>query len=106
MKDASYSGLICRGFCKFYKEGKEDLYCGGYNILKKNLTVEEIQLFSSLLSQKPSFEGLRSSTAFFKEFICERCAFQSDGCDFIEGLPSPPCGGYVLIVGLINFFYS
>lgn len=106
MKEDRYSKLICKGYCMFFKEGKEELYCGGYKVLKDSLTLGEIQLFSTLLNQKSYDENSQDLDFHGQEFICKNCSFQLDGCDFRQGLPSPPCGGFIFIKKLISFFQS
>jgi hypothetical protein len=34
--------------------------------------------------------------------VCEQCDFLADGCDFRQGLDSPPCGGYTVIEHLLR----
>lgn len=101
MKDPDYTGIICRGFCTFYKEGKEELHCGGYEILRRALTPAELEGLSSLcpcgdtlkLQIPPEEEEMR-------RLVCETCAFVIDGCDYRQDRSAPPCGGYHLLRAL------
>ena len=98
MKKNNYTDIICRRFCRFYKGGREELTCGTYNFLLRNLTAGELK--SSVLSVKsragfPLDEELRA-------LACEQCDFLADGCDFRAGLDSPPCGGYAIIEQLLR----
>lgn len=94
MKEGDYTEIICKGFCKFYKEGKEEVHCGGYELLRDCLTVKELKL---LIHGIPDEYYSGTVEDKFTEFICKKCAFETDGCDFREGLDSPPCGGYIII---------
>ncbi|MFO0753601.1 MAG: hypothetical protein U0411_09795 [Thermodesulfovibrionales bacterium] len=98
MKEPGYTALICKGFCAFYKEGKEELQCGGYEILRRALTRAELEKVSSLCPcgdalkrQIPPEEEEMSSR------VCGSCAFALDGCDYREDRSAPPCGGYQLL---------
>lgn len=90
MKQEDYTEVICKGFCSFYKEGKEELLCGTYRFLRDNFTPDE-------LAEVP--EGIEpdfSEDAWLRDSICSKCDFLTDGCDYREGNPPPPCGGYVV----------
>jgi hypothetical protein len=74
---------VCEKLCAFYKPGKsEELKCGTFLFLKRNLTTREVR------------EAAREA--------CEQCDFLADGCDFRQGLDSPPCGGYTVIEHLLR----
>ncbi len=103
MKEKKYVEFICKGFCKFYKEGKEELHCSGYELLKNNLTIKELTMLSDYMTKTPSAEFLDD---ILVEFICSKCEFQTDGCDFREGLESPPCGGYIIISRIHRQLYK
>jgi len=103
LKDNSYAGLICKVFCSFYKEGKEDLCCGTYQFLKKNLTPVELR---SVIELSRVVEHPRTC-AFaadeeIKKLVCCKCDFLVDGCDFREDGSNPPCGGYIIIEALLK----
>jgi len=96
MKKNAYTDLICKGFCSFYKEGKEELTCGTYDFLERNLTLKELEAAVLGLDKTPDY----SSDEYIMRVICSRCAFLEGDCDFRLGLDSPACGGYVIIESL------
>ena len=103
MKELIYSDIICRGFCSFFKEGKDDILCGGYKLLMDNLTPNELEQLTRLVDR---VEGLKKQippddeTLF--ELVCSRCDFYIDGCDYRQDRSGPPCGGFILIEKLIK----
>lgn len=98
MKKSKYTELVCEGFCKFYKEGKEELTCGAYNFLAEGFTPEDLASKIHAIKKEADF----SCDEEIKKIICEHCEFLVDGCDFREGLDSPPCGGYAILEGLFS----
>lgn len=102
MKEALFTELICRKFCSFYKEGKEELTCETYNFLVRNLTKGEL---GSLIEGMSKTIDL-SSDDFIKGTICNSCEFFKNDCDFRAGLASPPCGGYVILENLRRWLYQ
>lgn len=98
MKRGKHTELVCEGFCKFYKEGKEELTCGTYNFLAEKFTPEALEAKIQAIKKKTDF----SHDEEIKKIICEQCEFFVDGCDFREGLDSPPCGGYAVVEWLFN----
>ncbi len=103
MKDKDYTGIICKGFCSFYKEGKDDLCCGAYLFLKKNLTLRELHsvLELSKMDERP-LEYVSPADEEIKRLACDKCDFLVDGCDFREDGSHPPCGGYSIIEMLLK----
>lgn len=97
MKEEGYTEIICKRFCRFYKKDKEEIHCGGYELLKGHLTVNELKL---LVHDMYATTYSRTTQDKFIEFICKKCIFESDGCDFREGFDSPPCGGYIILTRL------
>ncbi len=98
MKTDKYTELICKGFCSFYKAGKEEMACETYNFLASKFTPETLV---------PSTQEIKAASDFscdmeIKKNICARCDFLIDGCDFREGLGSIPCGGYAIVEWLIK----
>ncbi len=103
MKVKEYTDAICKEFCTFYKEGKEDLLCGSYRFLKENLTMRELRALSALLENTRKSSAADSSLdEEIKELVCNKCAFLRDGCDFRESRSGPPCGGYILLTKIID----
>lgn len=98
MKTGAFTELICKGFCSFYKEGKEELTCETYNFLARNLTVGELRMAVQGMDKTPDL----SFDDNIRRVICCRCDFLKEGCDFRGGRRSPPCGGYVIIENLLK----
>lgn len=98
MKEKEFTDIICRTFCRFYKGGKEEMQCGTYLYLKEHYTPEALR---SLLEQVPSAPDLTHDREI-RDRICRSCEFLVDGCDFREGIDSPPCGGY----GIIEYLFA
>lgn len=96
MKEPRFTELICKGFCSFYREGKEEMTCETYNFLTRNLTVSELEGLIHGISKTPDL----SFDDYIKSNICSRCEFLKEDCDFRAGKHSPPCGGYVVIESL------
>ncbi|MEW6117074.1 MAG: hypothetical protein AB1553_09265 [Nitrospirota bacterium] len=99
MKDEGYVELICKGFCRFYKEGKEELHCGTYVFLRNNLTAAELHSLLKLF--KPPAPEFSKDSAI-KEMVCDKCDFLVDGCDFRDNESGPPCGGYAILEKLLS----
>lgn len=96
MKEDAYTELICKGFCSFYREGKEELTCETYNFLVRNLTEGELRGMIQGIERTPDL----SCDDYIKDVICGKCDFLEGDCDFRGGRVSPPCGGYVIIESL------
>lgn len=101
MKKAAYTELICKGFCSFYREGRDELTCETYNFLARNLTASELKSLIHGISKTPDL----SFDDYIKNTICIRCEFLKEDCDFRAGKQSPPCGGYVVIEKLLRTYY-
>jgi hypothetical protein len=112
MKAKIYTEIICKGFCKYYKEGKEELHCNGYVFLRNNFTPYELKILldiknviarSGATKQSPHLE-IASPLALndrldeeLKNLICAKCDFFIDECDYTDNHAGPPCGGYIII---------
>lgn len=92
--------LVCKRYCSFYKpDGPEERQkCGTYEFLSRNLTEREL---SHLAIVAPEGIDLSADTSI-KAMVCEQCEFLKDGCDFRDGVDSPPCGGYALMEFLLK----
>lgn len=90
-KDMLHTELICKRFCSFYKGGKEELQCQTYRYIRSNVPERLLHDLPEELTPDFSVDG------WIKEEICNHCDFLIDGCDYREGNPSPPCGGYVVV---------
>jgi len=108
MKDKIYTEIICKGFCKYYKEGKEELHCNGYVFLRDNLTPHELttmldnsaterQNKRATVCRTAALPHSRTKDEELKNLVCKRCDFFIDGCDYIDNQSVPPCGGYLII---------
>jgi hypothetical protein len=103
MKETAYNNVICRSFCSFYKEGKESIVCGGYKLLKNQLTLAELQLVAGQISRTEGIsKEIPPENKMLAELVCRQCDFLIDGCDFAENRSGPPCGGYIFIERLIS----
>ena len=98
MKEDNYTEIICRRFCRYYKEGKEELTCGTYNFLARTLTLNELMNKSRAAMAEPDF----SADKEILKAVCEECDFFRDGCDFRGGIKAPPCGGYTIVEWLLK----
>ncbi|HXX58081.1 MAG TPA: hypothetical protein VEI96_08790 [Thermodesulfovibrionales bacterium] len=98
MKTALYRELICKGFCPFHKDGRDDLTCGTYNFLERILTARELEREVRQIRAVPDLLGDRS----IRRLICGNCDFLTDGCGFREGTDSRPCGGFTIVEWLMR----
>ncbi|MBV6340334.1 hypothetical protein [Candidatus Magnetobacterium casense] len=96
MKDKGYTELICKPFCTFYTEGKESIQCGTYLYVRDRVPPERLSALVSAVEGGNTF----LDDTFIKEAICRQCDFLEDGCDYRDGLNSPPCGGYRVVEAL------
>jgi hypothetical protein len=95
--------IVCRGFCSFYKNGKnESPKCGTYDFLAENLSTDELREAALAAIRHMDY----SLDKEIRHMICERCAFFADGCDFRRSRRSPPCGGYIIIERLFKQRYQ
>jgi hypothetical protein len=98
MKDCRYTETICQDFCTYYKEGKEELKCGGYSFLASALTSRELAGLSSAIRYKDALKlSVPEGNAILCDAVCKKCDFLIDGCDYRDNGSAPPCGGYILI---------
>jgi hypothetical protein len=89
---------VCERHCKFYKPGrKEDLKCGALQFLSRNLSRGEL----GHVSRGTGPHDL-SRDEEIRAMVCSRCEFLVDGCDFRDGLPSPPCGAYSVVESMLK----
>lgn len=110
MKDKIYTDIICKGFCKYYKEGKEELHCNGYIFLRDNFTSYELKIM--LNSPSPPLKLREGRGELYQKdlkyeipdkdeelisLVCKQCNFFIDECDYTDNRTGPPCGGYIII---------
>ncbi len=94
LKENRYTDLIWRGFCSFFREGKEKLRCGTYRYLQSTYSSQQILSLIDGIVEGPDY----SFDDSIRETVCrEWCDFLIDGCDFRDAKDSPPCGGYMVI---------
>jgi hypothetical protein len=98
MKQDRYTDIICKRFCQFYNEGKEELQCGTYMYLQKLFSAEDLESSLEDIPKTPSL----TEDELIRELVCNKCDFLVDGCDFRDDRNSPPCGGYIIIEHLIK----
>ncbi|MBF0567291.1 MAG: hypothetical protein HQK95_00345 [Nitrospirae bacterium] len=94
MKDELHTQLICKGFCEFYSEGKDSMLCKAYEAVRDAIPVERLQ---EILEKSQTTSPTFAFDTFIRGHICAECDFRVDGCDYADGLNSPPCGGYKVI---------
>jgi hypothetical protein len=98
VKRDDYTDIICKRFCTFYKSGKEELTCGTYDFISRNLTPGELTSVVRGIPSLPDF----SFDEKIRVLACGKCDFVADGCDFREGMDAPPCGGYAIAEWLMK----
>jgi hypothetical protein len=98
MEENVYAEHICGRFCSFYRPGKKILQCGSFRFLRENLSPGELRQAAE--STAPGYD--LSGDEGVNELVCSRCDFTVDGCDFYQGLDSPPCGGYAIVGRLLR----
>ncbi len=100
MKKKGYMEFVCKRFCSFYKPGSEALACAGYLFFENAFALEAIKDMVERIDITEANPTLLYDSVL--RAVCRRCDFLADGCDFREGIPSPPCGGYILLESLIR----
>ncbi|MCS7215385.1 MAG: hypothetical protein NZ826_04440 [Thermodesulfovibrio sp.] len=98
MKEDSYTSLICANFCNYYKPGKDREKCGGYFYIKQFITPAELGDLIEVFKLKSYEASYRNCS-----FVCEKCDFRVDGCDFFVNKSPNPCGGYLLINRIFHY---
>ena len=98
--------LVCRGFCEYYREGRggED-DCAGFAAILRGIETKTLtnRHFRQMLGVIPD-PAVRYP--LLTERLCSQCDYlKDDGCDFMAPSHkenSSPCGGYRLILGLLE----
>jgi hypothetical protein len=99
MGDVDLKEKLCRQFCAYYKpQGREELACMGFTVvgglLKKGRSVS---------FEYPEKEVCATTRDLLVQALCRRCPFFEDDCDFAaKTAGAAPCGGFVLLSGLIE----
>lgn len=88
--------LICKGYCKFYKESKnEELACEGFRFFERS--------FSPLPVDNTNKYNLPETFKYdsvLMDILCKKCDFLIDGCDYRDEKyhnKASPCGGFILL---------
>lgn len=104
MKEDAYTDIICRGFCKYYKGGREELHCKGYEVLMSNFTPRELQSLIALsdIHHGNIVDTIPSENEELRNSVCGQCEFFIDGCDYADDRSGPPCGGYILLLAFLS----
>ena len=103
MKEEIYIDIICKGFCCYFKGGKEEMHCGGYQFLRDNFTLHELFQLADIPERDEKIKNLiPPGDENLGSLVCSKCDFRIDGCDYSENRSGPPCGGYILIDRLVN----
>lgn len=90
--------IICKGFCIYFKEGKEELHCNGYMFLRDNFTPYELKTMLALANPKKDLKYIiPEKDEKLTNLLCKRCDFFVDGCDYSDNQLGPPCGGYLIV---------
>jgi len=91
--------MVCRPFCVYYKPGKnEQLLCRGA------LVVERLRNAGRKLNAAqnslcvPSQETIEIAV----RHLCGACGFREKDCDFAQDRQAKPCGGFVILSGLLD----
>ena len=100
-----FKDYICRPFCRFFREGrKEELACRGAVLIEQLVKKDVLQPGTIPGGGKtPRLWSVHHPV--LQAFVCNRCEFQPDGCDFQARTPPPhaePCGGYILLSLLLQ----
>ncbi len=98
-KNAALVQSLCLPHCRYYNQGiKEELTCRGAVIVERLTRAgHNLEGASPGISRRPDDKdsGLASR-------LCVRCDFRAEDCDFAEDGVSEPCGGFLLIAGLLR----
>jgi len=98
MKETIYTEIICKGFCKYYKEGSEELHCNGYVFLRDNFTLRELKTMIEMLRLKRDIKyKIPERDKGLTSLLCRKCDFFVEGCDYADNQSGPPCGGFLIV---------
>ncbi|UCF30868.1 MAG: hypothetical protein JSV26_00025 [bacterium] len=97
--------LVCRGFCEYYREGLggED-QCAGFAAVVRGVEIGTISV-GNLRQLVGIVPGPARRSSFLVDRLCRNCSYLADGCDYMAPVPvrgSSPCGGYRLLLGLLE----
>ncbi len=100
-KNEALIAAVCRPFCRYYKKDRnEDLLCRGAVIVERLiLSGRSIALDRK---KKDRYQAEPSIKGQAVNALCSACAFRRDDCDFAQDGTSQPCGGFILLAGLLG----
>jgi hypothetical protein len=98
-KNATLVRTLCQPYCRYYKPGRnEELLCRGAVVVLRligsgrNLAIE--QKLPPDISHEAGEQIVR--------LVCGACEFREQDCDFAQDRKACPCGGFVLLAGLLK----
>ena len=98
-KNATLVQTLCLPYCRYYKPGRnEELLCRGAVVIQRlidsgrNLSIDE----------KPGQDLDCEAQEMFMRLVCGICEFREHDCDFAQDRKAHPCGGFVLLSGLLK----
>lgn len=98
-KNATLVQTLCLPYCHYYKQGRnEELLCRGAVVIRRliesgrNLSIEE---------KLPQDVNLEAQEQIIRT-VCGTCEFREHDCDFAQDRKARPCGGFVLLSGLLK----
>ena len=98
-KNEALIDVLCRPHCHYFKPGRnEELRCRGAQVVQR--------LIDS--GWKPSLGGKlpedidHATRERITLTVCSACEFREQDCDFARDRTAPPCGGIVLLSGLLK----
>ncbi len=98
MKEKIYTDIICKGFCRYYKEGREEIHCNGYVLLRSNFTPYELKIMLNLFKPKKEIKKeIPDRDERLIDLLCKGCDFFIDGCDYADNISVTPCGGFLIV---------
>lgn len=98
-KNEALVNILCLPYCHYYKPGRnEELLCRGATVVQR--------LIDSGRRPSPG-EKLPGDIDYATreriiESICGVCEFREHDCDFAQDRKAQPCGGIVLLSGLVK----
>jgi hypothetical protein len=98
-KNEALVQTLCLPYCHYYKQGKnEDLLCRGA------LVVERLILSGRGLMGpgKDQYHADPATRELMLHRLCIACDFRENDCDFARDLRAQPCGGFILLTGLLR----
>ncbi len=92
--------MLCRPYCSYYKQDKnEDLLCRGAVVVERLILSGR-----SLFPAQETDRYLADATVRepIVHHLCGACDFRENDCSFAQDETSQPCGGFILLCGLVG----